>query len=415
MGRKKILIRPIADDRNRQVTLNKRKAGLFKKAYELSVLCKCDVALIVFDSQGRLYQYSNSLGKVMERFVEPAQNLVESHTNETIEEWIQRTRKSGASDDDHEDPEMHIKEEPVVAQMPPAPEPVQKKRPARPQVTIPPPTGFSSYAAPLRLPSLGNPLVLTSNASLPLLEMPGSPGLPLFAFPPPSPLNPVLHTQQAGDLIMSNSLQTQLHRSNSNGYSRQGSVGLLPPPTPGFSSLARQFSASDLAAFFNTLPHTMPLRSNSQSQPVQDGLAAMVTAAASAAPLMETAAAGTHAQSHPHPHPHAQPHALSEEGAASREAGAAGGAQLDLGQHPLLTHMLRHPDLFATARSSFSLPSTGFVTAAAGTTTREASEESALAVASGQPAPNDHFEYTSTTDDSSDLEESSDHRAKRRR
>jgi hypothetical protein len=36
-----------------QVTLNKRKAGLFKKAYELSVLCKCDVALIVFDAQVR--------------------------------------------------------------------------------------------------------------------------------------------------------------------------------------------------------------------------------------------------------------------------------------------------------------------------------------------------------------------------
>ena len=33
----------------RQVTFNKRRQGLFKKAYELSVLCSCDVALIVFD------------------------------------------------------------------------------------------------------------------------------------------------------------------------------------------------------------------------------------------------------------------------------------------------------------------------------------------------------------------------------
>ena len=36
-----------------KVTLNKRKAGLVKKAYELSVLCNCDIALIIFDSNVR--------------------------------------------------------------------------------------------------------------------------------------------------------------------------------------------------------------------------------------------------------------------------------------------------------------------------------------------------------------------------
>ena len=39
MGRRKIAIAPIADERARAVTFNKRKTGLFKKAYELSVLC----------------------------------------------------------------------------------------------------------------------------------------------------------------------------------------------------------------------------------------------------------------------------------------------------------------------------------------------------------------------------------------
>lgn len=48
MGRRKISIAPIADDRNRSVTFLKRKNGLFKKAYELGILCSADVAVVVF-------------------------------------------------------------------------------------------------------------------------------------------------------------------------------------------------------------------------------------------------------------------------------------------------------------------------------------------------------------------------------
>jgi len=43
-----------------QVTFMKRKFGLFKKAYELSVLCGCDIALVVFGPDGKLHEYSNS-------------------------------------------------------------------------------------------------------------------------------------------------------------------------------------------------------------------------------------------------------------------------------------------------------------------------------------------------------------------
>ncbi|KAH7326939.1 hypothetical protein B0J17DRAFT_581058 [Rhizoctonia solani] len=48
MGRRKIEILPIQHDRNRSVTFLKRKNGLFKKAYELGVLCSVDVAVIIF-------------------------------------------------------------------------------------------------------------------------------------------------------------------------------------------------------------------------------------------------------------------------------------------------------------------------------------------------------------------------------
>lgn len=60
MGRRKIQIQPIKDDRNRQVTFLKRKHGLMKKAYELSVLCNCEVALFIIPSNNKIIQYSSS-------------------------------------------------------------------------------------------------------------------------------------------------------------------------------------------------------------------------------------------------------------------------------------------------------------------------------------------------------------------
>ncbi|CAF0792842.1 unnamed protein product [Rotaria sp. Silwood1] len=71
MGRKKINITRINDDRTRQVTFTKRKFGLMKKAYELSVLCGCEIALMIFNSNGRLFQYASSdMDKVLLKYAE---------------------------------------------------------------------------------------------------------------------------------------------------------------------------------------------------------------------------------------------------------------------------------------------------------------------------------------------------------
>ncbi|CAL4896201.1 unnamed protein product [Urochloa decumbens] len=68
-GRGKIEIKRIENTTNRQVTFCKRRNGLLKKAYELSVLCDAEVALIVFSSRGRLYEYSNnSVKATVERY-----------------------------------------------------------------------------------------------------------------------------------------------------------------------------------------------------------------------------------------------------------------------------------------------------------------------------------------------------------
>lgn len=60
MGRGKIEIKRIENKTNRQVTFCKRRNGLLKKAYELSVLCDAEIALIVFSNRGRLYEYANN-------------------------------------------------------------------------------------------------------------------------------------------------------------------------------------------------------------------------------------------------------------------------------------------------------------------------------------------------------------------
>ncbi|XP_042472322.1 floral homeotic protein AGAMOUS-like [Zingiber officinale] len=69
MGRGKIQIKRIENTTSRQVTFCKRRNGLLKKAYELSVLCDADVALIVFSGRGRLYEYAtNSVRATIDRY-----------------------------------------------------------------------------------------------------------------------------------------------------------------------------------------------------------------------------------------------------------------------------------------------------------------------------------------------------------
>lgn len=53
-------MRRIENATSRQVTFSKRRNGLLKKAFELSVLCDAEVALIVFSPRGKLYEFASS-------------------------------------------------------------------------------------------------------------------------------------------------------------------------------------------------------------------------------------------------------------------------------------------------------------------------------------------------------------------
>lgn len=74
-----------------------------KKAYELSVLCDCEIALIIFSSSNKLYQYaSTDMDKVLLKYTEynepheslTNKNIIEVHLNQQqlwLNTWLMQT------------------------------------------------------------------------------------------------------------------------------------------------------------------------------------------------------------------------------------------------------------------------------------------------------------------------------------
>ncbi|CAI0447307.1 unnamed protein product, partial [Linum tenue] len=65
MGRGRVELKRIENKVNRQVTFAKRRNGLLKKAYELSLLCDAEVALIIFSNRGKLCEFCSTPRKLL--------------------------------------------------------------------------------------------------------------------------------------------------------------------------------------------------------------------------------------------------------------------------------------------------------------------------------------------------------------
>ncbi|XP_048432182.1 agamous-like MADS-box protein MADS3 isoform X2 [Pyrus x bretschneideri] len=94
MGRGRVELKRIENKINRQVTFSKRRNGLLKKAYELSVLCDAEVGLIVFSTRGKLYEFASAgMSKTLERYQRcsftPHENSIERET----QSWYQEVTK----------------------------------------------------------------------------------------------------------------------------------------------------------------------------------------------------------------------------------------------------------------------------------------------------------------------------------
>ncbi|KAJ7537505.1 hypothetical protein O6H91_11G008500 [Diphasiastrum complanatum] len=107
MGRVKLEIKKIENPTNRQVTYSKRRNGLIKKAYELSVLCDIDIALLMFSPSGKLSQYAtnNSIEDVIYRFAsmpEYERNKRKVENNDNLNKAIRKLRSESGSNNERE-------------------------------------------------------------------------------------------------------------------------------------------------------------------------------------------------------------------------------------------------------------------------------------------------------------------------
>uniref|UniRef100_K9LXJ8 TM3-like protein 1 n=1 Tax=Iris fulva TaxID=92176 RepID=K9LXJ8_9ASPA len=76
MVRGKTQMRRIENETSRQVTFSKRRSGLLKKAFELSVLCDAEVGVIVFSPRGRLFEFSSSsMQRTIQRYKSHAKDV----------------------------------------------------------------------------------------------------------------------------------------------------------------------------------------------------------------------------------------------------------------------------------------------------------------------------------------------------
>lgn len=89
-------MRRIENATSRQVTFSKRRNGLLKKAYELSVLCDAEVAVIIFSQKGRLYEFSSSnMQSAIERYHEHAKQV--ETNNPELEQYMQNLKQDAES------------------------------------------------------------------------------------------------------------------------------------------------------------------------------------------------------------------------------------------------------------------------------------------------------------------------------
>jgi len=89
MGRRKIDIAYINDDRVRKVTFCKRKGGLFKKAEDLSKLCGVEIAVVIVADQKTNEFASTDMDRILDRYNDLRTGGGVEQQSETSKLWEQ--------------------------------------------------------------------------------------------------------------------------------------------------------------------------------------------------------------------------------------------------------------------------------------------------------------------------------------
>nr|ACR16042.1 GLOBOSA-like MADS-box transcription factor [Hypoxis villosa] len=100
MGRGKIEIKRIENSTNRQVTFSKRRSGIMKKAREISVLCDAKVAVVVFSSSGKMFDFctpTTTLPGILEKYQQNSGKKLWDAKHENLSAQIDRIKKENDS------------------------------------------------------------------------------------------------------------------------------------------------------------------------------------------------------------------------------------------------------------------------------------------------------------------------------
>lgn len=86
MGRNKIKIEKIKDDKIREITFIKRKRGVIKKAMELAILCDAEVFFAVADNENNLCIYNAKYGfyEFIKKYLQYPINTDENYDNNDV-------------------------------------------------------------------------------------------------------------------------------------------------------------------------------------------------------------------------------------------------------------------------------------------------------------------------------------------
>merc|ERR1712094_28739 len=89
MGRRKIDIESLRDDRVRKVTFCKRKGGLFKKAEDLSKLCGVEIAVVIVSDRKTSEFASTDMDRILDRYKDLRTGGGVEQLSETSKLWEQ--------------------------------------------------------------------------------------------------------------------------------------------------------------------------------------------------------------------------------------------------------------------------------------------------------------------------------------
>jgi len=150
-GRRKINIEFIEDKSRRHITFSKRKAGIMKKAYELSTLTGTQVLLLVASETGHVYTFATP--KLQPLITKPeGKNLIQACLNSpdgVLPSEASPPRTQSSNYDQNNDPPEQAPEK-TPNRAPQQPQAQQAQAP--PHFPLGGPIGYPQYQVPMNLP-----------------------------------------------------------------------------------------------------------------------------------------------------------------------------------------------------------------------------------------------------------------------